>query len=199
MALHDYLPGVKKPAPRFVNEAGSPVHGMMAEFADPAAVFHGAEKIRDSGYKVWDVYAPFPIHDIEHAMGVKRTKLPLLVAAIAFTGLGLALLMQWWMNYVDYPMIVQGKSLTAWEPFTPVVFELGVLSAAFASLVGMLAMNGLPRHHHPLLANDRFLKVSDDRFVIYIEAEDPNFDPAETRKTLESAGGYEIQLVEDVD
>lgn len=196
MAIHDYLPFLKRPAPRFVGPSGARLHGLVAEYATPADVFHAAEKVRDAGYTRWDVYAPFPIHGIDEAMGVKRTGLPLVVAAIAFGGAGLGFLMQWWMNYVAYSFPVQGKG-PAWEPLIPVTFELGVLSTGFAALIGMLAMNGLPRHHHPLFAKDRFLKVSDDRFMIAIEADDPKFEPAAVRRLLEETRGTHVDVVED--
>lgn len=198
MAVADYFPFLVRKAPsRFVTESGNDVHGIMAEFDTPAAVYHAAEKVRDAGYTRWDVFAPFPIHGIDEAMGHKRTILPVMVAAGAFAGAGLALLMQWWMSGVDYPLVVQGKPYGAWEPFTPIVFELGVLLSAFTTLIGMLALNGLPRMHHPLFAKDRFLRVSDDRFIICVEAEDPKFDPEATRRLLEANGGKNIDLVEE--
>lgn len=196
MPAYDYFPFLKRPAPRFVTESGAPVYGVLAEFHTPAEVYHAAEKVRDAGYAQWDVYSPFPIHGMEEAMGVKRTILPIIVATGAFTGAGLAFLMQWWMNH-NYPMVVQGKPPYAWEPFTPIVFELGVLLSAFSALFGMLALNGLPRWHHPLFAKDRFLRVSQDRFCIAIEAADAKFNPESTRSLLKAAGAHSVELVEE--
>ncbi len=185
----------------YVTEAGEPIHGILAEFATPADLYHASERVRDAGYTKWDTFTPFPIHGMEEAMGIKRTKLPLLVAAGGFTGVGLAYLMQWWMS-ADYHMVVQGKpygSLLSggWQPFVPITFELGILFAAFSSLIGMLALNGLPRWHHPLLKKERFLASSEDRFFVCIEAKDANFDPDKTRALLEGAGATSIELVEE--
>ena len=196
--IADYLPFVPKPRPQFVTENGNRVHGLIAEYESAPAVFHAAEKIRDAGYKNWDVHAPFPIHGIEHAMGHKKTILPYIVFKVALGGAFLGWAMQYWMTAVDYTgFTVQGKPYGAWEPLTMIIFELGVLHAAFAALIGMLMLNGLPRVHHPLFNSDRFLKSSDDRFVIAIEAEDDKFDPEATRTLLESIGGNEITLIED--
>jgi len=181
----------------YVTEAGEPIHGIMAEFATPADIFHAAEKVRDAGYTRWDTHTPFPIHDMEEAMGVKRTLLPALVAAGGFTGVGLAYLMQWWMSAIDYELVVQGKPYNSWQAFVPITFELGILFAAFTSIIGMLALNGLPRWHHPLLKKERFLSSSDDRFFVSIEAQDPAFDPDRTRLLLEQAGATSIELVEE--
>jgi len=192
-----YLPFIPRPRPRFVTEDGRRVHGIMAEFETPEKIFHAAEQVRDAGYTRWDVNTPFPIHDMEEAMGVRTTILPYVVFGAGLSGVGLAWLMQQYMNNWDYEFVVQGKPYGAWEPFVPIMFELGILSAAFAALVGMLALNGLPRFHHPLLTSDRFLRTSDDRFVIAIEADDPAFEPEATRELLERAGGGEIDLVLD--
>ena len=197
MVLGTYIPGFTRPPARYVTEEGKAVHGIVAEFETPSAVYHAAEKVRDKGYKRWDLYSPFPIHGIEGAMGFKRTKLPLLVATIGFTGAGLGLLLQYWVTAVAFPLVVQGKPYGAWEPFVPIMFELGVLPSAFAALFGMLALNGLPRFHHPLLSRLDFLRASDDRFFICIEAEDPKFDAAEVRTLLEGAGSINVDIVED--
>jgi len=181
----------------FRTESGAVVHGVMAEFASAADVYHAAERVRDGGFSRWDVFSPFPIHGIDEAMGFKRTRLPLLVAVGGFTGVGLALLMQWWMSAVDYQIVVQGKPYGAWEPFVPITFELGVLFAAFTALIGMLAMNGLPRWNHPLLKNERFLRTSDDAFAIVIEAGDPKFEGGKTAQMLESLGASHVELVEE--
>jgi hypothetical protein len=197
MAMGTYIPGFSKPPARFVTEEGHAVHGIVAEFETPSGVYHAAEMVRDRGFKRWDVYSPFPIHGIEGAMGFKRTKLPYLVAMIGFTGAGLGLLFQYWVTAVAFPLVVQGKPYGAWEPFVPIMFELGVLPSAFASLLGMLALNGLPRFHHPLLSRKDFLRVSDDRFFICIEAEDANFDARAVRLLFESAGASSVDIVED--
>jgi hypothetical protein len=194
--VHEYFPFVPRPPAKFVSERGIEVHGVLATFETPSAVYHAAETVRDAGFQRWDVHAPFPVHGIEDAMGVKKTKLPIIVAIGAFTGTTLAWLMQWWMSAVDYPLVVQGKPYGAWEPFVPILFELSVLLAAFTALFSMLALNGLPRFYHPLFRKDSFLRVSQDRFAISIEATDPKFDPTRVRELLAKAGATNIELVE---
>ncbi|HYE01878.1 MAG TPA: DUF3341 domain-containing protein [Phycisphaerales bacterium] len=181
----------------YTTEAGKVVHGMMAEYATPADFYHACEAVRNAGYTRWDSFSPFPVHGIDVAMGLRPTRLPLVVATLGFTGAGLGYLMQLWMTQVDYPLVVQGKPYEAWEPRVPITFELGILFTAFTCLIGMLAMNALPRLYHPLMKKERFLRVSDDRFVICVEAADPKFDPAQTRRLLESAHGTNVDLVEE--
>jgi len=198
-SLADYLPFLPRPKPRFVTEEGHRVHAMAAEFDSAPSVYHAAEQVRDAGYKKWDVYAPFPIHGIEKAMGQKPTKLPYLVMAIGMGGVFGGWALQYWITAVDYTaFLVQGKPFDAWEPFLMIIFEIGVLSAAFASLIGMLAFNGLPRWNHPVFSNEAFLETSQSKFMIVIEADDPSFDPDETRKLLEQSEGCGgITVIED--
>lgn len=193
----DYFPFFPKPRPRFVTERGSRVHGMLAVFRDAPTAYHACEKVRDGGYKKWDFNSPFPMHGIEEAMGIRKTILPYIVFSVGLGGAFVGWLMQYWMSAVDYEIVVQGKPFGAWEPFVPIIFELGVLHAAFAALIGMLMLNGLPRFNHPVFSSAGFLKTSDDRFVIAIEADDPAFDPDATRALLEGAGGKDIELIEE--
>lgn len=180
----------------YTTESGERVHGVMAEFAGPPEIYHAAERVRDAGYKRWDVYSPFPIHGIDEAMGLSPTKLPLVAGIIGLTGAGLGYLLQRTVESI-YPLVVQGKPPGAWQPWVPVTFEVGILFTAFCALLGMLAFNKLPMWHHPLLKKERFLRVSDDRFIICIEATDPSFDPEKTRELLRSAGATSIELVEE--
>jgi hypothetical protein len=103
--------------------------------------------------------------------------------------------MQWWMSAVNYKIIVNGKPFWAWEQFLPITFELGVLLASFGAIIGMLVINGLPRHYHPLFAKPAFLRASDDKFFIAIEATDANFPDA--RRILQEAGAVSIEEVDE--
>lgn len=187
--------------PLFVTESGAELHGVLAEFAGPAEIYKAAEIVRDAGYSKWDCYAPFPVHGLDEAMGIPRTKLPLMVAGGGFTGATLGYLMQYWISNI-YPLVTQGKpygslSEGGWQSFVPVTFELGILFSAFTALFGMLAMNFLPRHNHPLLKKESFLRVSDDAYMIAVEAADKRFDPIKTRELLLKAGATRIELVEE--
>jgi hypothetical protein len=196
MPAYDYFPFLKRPPAKYITPEGAEVYGVLASYDTPYAVYHAAEKVRDAGYQRWDVHAPFPIHGIEDAMGMRRTRLPIAVGALAFTGTALAFLMQWWMS-MDYPLPVQGKPPGAWQPYVPILFEISVLMAAFTAIFAMLGINGLPRFYHPLFKKDSFLRITQDKFAISIEANDPAFDPLKTKELLETTGATSIELVEE--
>jgi len=172
-------------------------YGYIAEFDSPAAVLRAAEKIRDAGYRRWDVFSPFPIHGLDKVMGLGNSLVgwfAFIFGAGAFIG---TMLLIWYCNDFDYPLIVGGKPMfSAPMSFVP-SYILLVLAAALGAFIGMVALNQLPRHHHPLFKKKRFELVSRDKFFLVIGSGDLNFSETGTRKLLEELGGAHIELVED--
>jgi hypothetical protein len=171
--------------------------GMLAEFSTPAEVYHAAEKVRDKGYKKWDVHSPFPIHGIDGAMGLGDSRVGWIALFAAITGVFGGFGMQYWINMYAQPVLIGGKPLNAYPAFIPVTFEPGILFTAFGCLLGMLALNGLPRLYHALFKSKNFHRFSDNGFFVSIEARDPRFNLNETRKLLEEIGGRNIEVLED--
>jgi hypothetical protein len=172
-------------------------YGLIAEFEKPAELVAAARAAREAGYRSLDAYSPFPIHELTHALALPRTKLPLLVLAGGLTGTGTALLMQWFSATVHYPLNVGGRPLASWPMFIPITFELTILFAAFAAVLGMIGMNGLPMPYHPIFNASRFALASRDRFFLCIEAKDPLFDLERTAKFLEGQGAQVVSEVEE--
>ena len=173
------------------------VHGIMAEYTTPADAMHAAEKVRDAGFRKWDVFTPFPVHGMDKAMGLKNSRVGWFSFIGGCTGYTTGMLMIWWMNAVDYKIMIGGKPM--FSPFGafPPSYELTILLGAFGAIGGMLFLNRLPRLHHPLLKNKRFALATHDRYFVVIETADPKFNEVETRKLLEAAGSKRIELVEE--
>ena len=173
------------------------LYGALAEFTNPAELYHACEKVRDAGFKAWDAHTPYPVHGLETAMGLERSLVPYIVFAAGMTGAVTGFSMQAWVSVVASPLVISAKPLLSWQAFIPVTFELGILFGALGALIGMLALNKLPQHYHSLFHSKRFESFSDDRFFISIEARDPKFDEAETVSFLEGLGSSHVELVED--
>jgi hypothetical protein len=105
--------------------------------------------------------------------------------------------MQWWMNAIDYPLIVSGKPLFGLPAMVPIGFELTVLFAAIAAFAGMFAFNRLPRLHHPVFQSARFKRATTDRFFLAVEAADPRFDAHGTERLLADLGSVCVERLED--
>ena len=175
-----------------------PSYGLLAEFKTPADLFVAYERVRDAGYTRWDAHSPFPVHGLDGAMGMRRSRLPWVVLACALGGAATGFLLQTWVHSVAYPLTISGKPNFSWPAYVPITFELGVLGGALAAVFGMFGLNQLPKHHHPLFEAARFARFSDDAFFISIEAADPRFDEAATTRLLSGVGASHIELVEDL-
>ena len=167
----------------------------MAEFENEHDLLHAAEKVRDAGYTKTDAFTPFPVHGIDHALGIKPTILPFIVLCAGLTGLFTALLMQWWMNGVDYKYIISGKPFGITPASIPVSFELTILFSAFTSVLGMLALNGLPRFSNPVFTNAKFDRATNDRFFLYVDATDKYYNRESVRELLSSVHANSLDEV----
>jgi len=157
----------------------------MAEFENPSALVAAAERARLAGYRQMDAYSPIPIEELNEALGLRRTRLPILVFIGGVLG-GLAGYgLEAWTQIVAYPMNIGGRPFHSWPQFIPVTFEMTVLGSALTAFVGMWALNKLPQPYHPVFNVPEFARASTDRFFLCIEAGDPRFDRSGTRQFLE--------------
>jgi hypothetical protein len=177
--------------------ANAKTYGLLAEFETTTDVMHAAEKVRDAGFRKWDVYTPFPIHGMDNAMGLKNSKVGWFGFLGGVTGYTTGMLMIWWMNAIDYKILIGGKPMFSPHGAFPPSYELTILFTAFGAIGGMLLLNRLPRLHHPLLKHRRFGLATHDKFYVVIETSDPKYSETETRKLLEAAGSKRIEMVED--
>jgi len=170
---------------------------LLAEFDSPARLLHAAERVRDAGYSKWDVHSPFPIHGMDGAMGLPDSKLGWIVLVGGLTGVSTAVAMIFWMNGVDYPLIVGGKPPFSLPPSVPIMFELTVLFSSFAAVLGMFHLNRIPQHYHPIFTSDRFRGCSDDKFFLSVEVGDPKYHAERTKSLLEKAHATHVELIEE--
>jgi hypothetical protein len=180
-----------------VNGSPTKPYGVIAEFTTPAAAMRAAEKVRDAGYSRWDVFSPYPVHGMNKAMGLKNSKVGWFAFLGGVSGYACGMLMIWYMNALDYPIVVGGKPMFSPYAAFPPSYELTILFGAFGSLFGMLFLNRLPRLHHPLLKNRRFASVTHDRFFVVIECSDPKYSESGTVQLLEEAGSVHIEMAEE--
>ncbi|MDG2220418.1 MAG: DUF3341 domain-containing protein [Rubripirellula sp.] len=175
------------------------VHGIVAEYTSVDSLLNACRRVRDAGYKKTDAFAPFAVHGIDKALGIKPTVLPWIVFGCGAVGAVVGLAMQIWMNSIDYPYIISGKPMISLPAFIPVAYELTILFAAFGAFFGMWALNGLPRFSNPIFTDPRFDRVTDDRFFLYIDSKDEQFDEAGIRQLFGDTGTDYIQTVVDDD
>jgi hypothetical protein len=173
------------------------LYGVMAEFDDPTSLVEATRRTYDAGYRVFDSYSPFPIHETFEAMHIEDRRVPFLVLGGGIAGLLAGLGLQVWVSAFAYPLNIGGRPYLSWPMFVPVTFELTILFAALAAVFGMFMLNGLPMPYHPVFNVARFVEhASQDKFFLAIEATDPKFNHEATRTFLQGLGAREINDVE---
>lgn len=172
-----------------------PIYGLLAEFENPTELVQATRRAYAAGYRKMDAFSPFAVEELSEALGFHRTRLPVVVLIGGIVGAVGGYLLQYWISAINYPINVGGKPLNSWPAFIVVTFEMTILFAAFAAVLGMLALNGLPMPYHPLFNVPRFSHVTRDGFFLCIEAVDPQFDSERTRNFLKGLNAKEISEV----
>ena len=165
------------------------LYGLVAEFSSPTALVKAAHEVHAAGYTLVDAHTPYPIEEVIEALHLDRSHLPKIVLAGGILGLAGGFGLQYWTSVIAYPLNIGGRPLNSWPAFVIPSFETTVLLAALSAVLGMLALNGLPRPYHPVFNARNFSAASTDKFFLCIEARDPKFDREVVRQLLASLGG----------
>ena len=174
------------------------LYGFLAEFDNPHALKECVRLAKREGFSEMDAYTPFPVEGVAEELGIHHSPIPLIVLIGGLLGLVTGAGMQYYSSVFDYPLNIGGRPFNSWPSFVVVTFELTILFAGLFSVFGMLAVNGLPKPHHPLFNEPRFDRVTQDRFFFCIEATDPKFDRDRTWRFLEELKPEGVYAVHDL-
>jgi hypothetical protein len=172
------------------------MYGLLAEFETPSALVAATRRVHDEGYRRIDTFSPFPVEEAWEAMHQHDRRLSLIVLLGGLTGMCSGYGLEYWVHNIAYPVNVAGKPLNSWPQFIPVTFEMTILFAAIAGVIGMIVLNGLPMPYHPVFNVERFARASQDKFFLLIESTDPKFDRERTLELLKGLNASEINEVE---
>jgi hypothetical protein len=169
--------------------------GILAEYETVPALLTALERVRDEGFACFDAYTPIPVHGIDEAMDIKMSKIPWLAFFGGVAGVAGGLLMQWWMNAVDYAYISSNKPFFAYPQAFPITFETMVLLSAVSAVGGLFALCGWPQWYNPLFRVPRFRRATIDRYFICIETRDPKFNRKKIETLFQETGASAIEEV----
>jgi len=168
---------------------------VVAEFAAEAPLLEAARALRAEGQADLDLHSPVPLHGADEALGLKRSRVPLIALVAGVVGATTGYLMQWYLVGVDFPINVGGRPPHSPPAFIPVTFELGVLFAALSIFFGLFALWGMPRLHHPVFEVEAFRSASVDGLWLSAAV---SAEAAEgTAARLRGLGARQVQIVED--
>jgi hypothetical protein len=172
------------------------IYGLMGRFDQPEELLAAVERAYAAGYRVMDAYTPFPIEGLAARLGMRPSRMPLVIFLGGLLGAVGAFSLQVYASAIDYPLNVGGRPFFSWPAFIPITFEIAILLAAFAAVFGMFALNGLPMPYHPVFNAPSFELASRSHFFLAIERRDPLFDLEQTREFLQGLGAEEVTEVE---
>jgi hypothetical protein len=152
---------------------------LLSAFTDDADVLAAVHAARARGLRVVDVYAPYAVHGLEAALGWRHSRLPWVCFWAAVVGAVLKLWFEFWTMVVSWPVNVGGKPWNSLPAFVPVTFEVMVLTAALTTAAAFLWR---ARLRPGKLAVTPAPRVTDDEFVVVVEATDAAFDVASVRR-----------------
>jgi hypothetical protein len=162
-------------------------------FEDEDVLLHAIENIRGAGVKIYDVFSPYPVHGIDDALGIERSRLPIAAFFFGMIGLSFALWMQIYMLGFDWPMIIGGKPHISLPSFVPVAFELTVLFTAFGMMITFFTICGLyPKPKVQVMD----VRATDDKFVMAIELDETSSQLPHLTELLQANGATEVNQKE---
>lgn len=159
-------------------------------FADEHDIVEATDATRRAGYQIHDVYTPYAVHGLDKAMGLRNSRLTWVCFAFAFVGFALALIVQYWIGAIDWPLNVGGKPFNSLPAYLPVMFELTVLFGGLGVLATLFVRTKLAPGK---VKWQPYQRITDDRFVLAVEETDAAFDEGEVHRLWQSFGVLETQ------
>jgi hypothetical protein len=166
--------------------------GLMAEFETAEGLLTALGKLREKGYRDLDAFVPHPVHGLDEALHLSRSRLPLAIFPLALGAAVFAFVVQWYCNAWLYPINVGGRPAFAAPAFVPITFETMVLVSGIASLLLLFWILKLPRLSHPVLDVEGFERATVDRFFAAVDRRDPQFEAQKTQKDLLLFGALKV-------
>jgi len=163
---------------------------LIATFSNADHLIGAVRAARSENFRIYDVYAPYPIHHLDEAMEIRRTRLPWITLAAGIFGLASGLLLQFYTAVLDWPLNVGGKPDNSTLAFLPISFELTVLFGGLATVAAFFLRARLfPGKRECLAAQD----VTNDEFALVLRIRDTSFDARLAYSVLQENGAEAIE------
>lgn len=165
---------------------------LIGVYDDDDVLLKAIHDLREQGAKIMEAFTPFPVHGIDPALGIKRSRLPQAAFMFGATGLTCALTLQIATLGFDWPLNVGGKPHLAFPSFIPVSFELTVLFTALGMVGTFLLASGLGPGSQKTIFDPR---SSDDKFILVFDLEKNHHLSVDQLSALvKSSGASEVNL-----
>lgn len=170
--------------------------GVLAIFPSGAELVKAVPKVKARGFHDLEAYTPYPVHGIDEAIGLKGSKLGILVFIMAVTGALSIYLFQRWTSTVSYPLHIGGKPYYSWQSWVVVIYEVTILFSTWTASLGMLFLfNKLPFFGSPILKSKAIAVTTRDKFALLIQPSGGVLDVEAAGAALREAGGTDIEIL----
>jgi hypothetical protein len=159
-------------------------------FEDEVPMLLAVRRLRENNEIINDVLSPFPVHGLDEALSIKRSRIPVVGFIFGALGAVLAFGFQAWVFTVSYPLIIGGKPFFSAPAFIPITFECTVLFSGLSMVAALLIRSRLKPEIIFTPVDDR---ITDDRFVILVEVEDREASLDRVRSLLSGIETVEIR------
>lgn len=162
---------------------------IVGTFDDEACLLKATRAAREGAFRIDDVYAPYAVHGLSDAMGLKASRLTWVCFLGGLVGAVLALWFQFWSSSVDWPINVGGKPFDSLPAFVPIAFEITILFAGLGVVAALFARCGLwpgARKVQPRI------DITDDRFVLVLRLEGAQHTVEDARTLLTGEGAVDV-------
>jgi hypothetical protein len=169
------------------------ISATIGEFEDVHLFVAAAKNLRGR-FPTLDAYFPYPVPELDHALGIRRTKLRYGVLVAGLTGVFVAWFVQHWCNAIDYPVLVGGRPFDSFPTNVPIMFETGVLFAGCTAFLAVLLLSRMPRLWSPILDVPGYERTSVDRFWLVVANHDPGWTD-DLAGELRELGAVDVRIV----
>lgn len=171
------------------------LYALSALFDTPDGIIKAAKTVSNE-YTRYDVNTPYPVHGMDDAMKLTPSRIGYFTISVGLFFMSLMLYFIYWTNNVDYPQVIGGKPYFAFATYVPIMFEVTILTGAVLSVSMMITiLFKFPNNAHPIHDSGYIKESSSDKFGVYIEAKDSNFDYAKVETLFKELGASAISPI----
>jgi hypothetical protein len=166
---------------------------VLGKYPSVDALYGAARALQAAGHSALDFYSPYPLPGSDEVLRLKRSPVPFIAGTAAVVGVVSGVLMQWWMNDVDYAINVANRSVVPSPTWMPVTFELGVLLAGVSIFMGLMAIFRFPAPYDPLFEVEAFRSATID--ALWLSVAVPSDQVSTVSEELRRLGAADVELV----
>jgi len=172
------------------------IFGVVGLYRSADELLAAIAEVKAKGLATLEAYTPYPVHGIDEALDLPKSKLAVLVFLIGSLACVSAFAFEWWTSTVGYPLRTAGKPYNGWQGWVLVMVEATILFSTFTAGVGMLfAFNKLPFFGHPMLPSTSITGITRDRFALVVRSANGAMDVEAATRALLAAGAESIEVV----